>query len=128
VASILAACTQAHLLMACRPTGNSVLTLAAAGLRVDVTFDTGTGNVTHDANGVSWYFNNSYSWGFAPGGDPVTRSSCDTQASSINAAGVDGDKRLCWHSSGGNINSGWRCGSTDSIFGATFDRLVYQAP
>jgi hypothetical protein len=128
LSTILSACNQSKLLLACRPTGSQTLQLVAMAPKSDVTFDTGTGNVTHNANGIEWYYNNSSSWGFAPGGDPVSRTSCDTQASSINAAGVDGDKRLCWHTGGGNINGGWRCGTSDSLNGSpAFERLVFQA-
>ena len=43
-------------------------TVAAHAPRTDVLFDTGTGNVPHDANGVGWYYNGNWSWGFAPQG------------------------------------------------------------
>jgi hypothetical protein len=129
LSTILAGCNQSKLLLACRPTGSQTLQLVAMAAKVDITFDTGTGNVTHNANGVEWYYNNSSSWGFAPGGDPVSRTSCDTQASSINAAGVDGDKRLCWHTGGGNINGGWRCGTNDLLNASgAYERLIFQAP
>jgi hypothetical protein len=121
VASILAACSQANLLLACRTTGSPTLTIAAHAPRADVTFDTGTLSVTHDANGVGWYFNNSFSWGFAPAGDAVLRNSCDVGNS-------DASLRLCWHTGGGNINAGYRCGASLGIFDGTFERIVYQAP
>jgi hypothetical protein len=129
LSTILSQCSKAKLLMGCRPTGGSVLQVAANGLRTDVTFDTGTGATsTHTANGVAWYYSTTWSWGFAPAGDAVNRNSCDTVASSIGGAGPDPDKRLCWHTSGGNINTGWRCGANDSLnFSAAFERLVFQA-
>jgi len=76
--AIKASCTGKLLMMACRPLGSETLQLAAYAPRQDVLFDTGSGNETHDANGVSWYFSESQSWGFAPRGDSVTRNSCDT--------------------------------------------------
>ncbi len=120
-------CNKPKLLLGCRPTGSANLQVAAWAPRVDVLFDTGTGNVLHDANGVGWYYSSAYSWGFAPQGDIVTRSSCDTTASSFGP-GADGDKRLCWHTGGGLINGGWRCGTADSLNGSTsYERIVYQA-
>jgi hypothetical protein len=121
VASILMACSQANLLMACRTSGSSTLTIAAHAPRADVIFDTGTASVTHIANGVGWYFNNSFSWGFAPAADPVLRNSCDVES-------LDASLRLCWHTGGGNINAGFRCGSSTFILDGGFERVVYQAP
>jgi hypothetical protein len=53
---------------------------------------------------VEWYYNNSYSLGFAPEGNAVSRNSCDTQAG-------NGHLRMCWHSGGDAMNSGYRCGN-----------------
>jgi cysteine-rich repeat protein len=114
-------CTGSKLLMACRPVNGNNYTLVAMGDRADVTFDTGNGNVTHDANGVSWYYSSSYSWGFAKGGDPVSRNSCDTQ-------NVNPSDRMCWHTGSGNINGGWRCGSTTGLnSNSTWERKLFHA-
>jgi hypothetical protein len=115
--------------MGCRQLGSSTLLVAAWAPRSDVLFDTGTGNVPHNANNVGWYYNSSYSWGFAPQGDVITRNSCDTTASSFDGfSGADPTKRLCWHTGGGLINGGWRCGSNDSLNGnPSYERLVYHA-
>jgi hypothetical protein len=126
LSSINAQCSKAKLLLGCRPTGAPTLQVAAWAPRTDVLFDTGTGNVPHNANGVGWYFNGSWSWGFAPQGDAINRNSCDTVASSIGG-GADGTLRMCWHTGGNNINAGWRCGTNDSIFSGTFERLIFQA-
>lgn len=127
VASILTDCDKAHLLLACRQTGSPTLLVAAHAPRADVTFDTGTSNTPHDANGVGWYFSDSYSWGFAPQGDPISRTSCDTVASSFNPSGPDPDQRLCWHSSSGSIQGGWRCGTADSLNSSSaYERLVFE--
>ncbi len=120
VATILSACNKPNLLMACRAAGSSVLQLAAHAPRLDVITDTGTGNVTHNANGVGWYFNSSWSWGFVVAGDTVTRNSCDTDT------GVNSALRMCWHTGGNNINSGYRCGD-DYTFGSDYERIVYHA-
>ncbi|MCC0008814.1 MAG: hypothetical protein H6876_11925, partial [Hyphomicrobiaceae bacterium] len=107
VASVLSACSGTELMMACRLTGSSTLTLLAQASKSDVTVDTGTGNTTHNANGVEWYFNDNYSWGFANGGDTVTRNSCDTQSTNANL-------RMCIHTHDFGVG-GWRCGSATGL-------------
>lgn len=100
---MLSGCQGDTLMLAARRTGSSVFEVLGAASYADVTYNTGTGNVTHSANGIEWYFSNNYSWGFAAGGDTVSRSSCDTN--STNAA-----QRLCWHTHQG-YSGGWRAGS-----------------
>jgi hypothetical protein len=120
IASILGTCSKANLLLACRPVGNPSFTVLAPALRSDVLTDTGFSNTPHDANKAGWYFSPSYSWGFAKQGDPITRSSCDT-------AGVNPDRRLCWHTGGGNLNGGWRCGATTGLNGSSaWERVIYH--
>jgi hypothetical protein len=120
-------CSGSLLMMGCRVKGSGTLQLVAYAPRDDVMFDTGSSNVPHNANGVGWYFNESISWGFAPEGDPITRSTCDTQASS-GQGGVDGDKRICWHTSGGYIQGGWRCGLKDGLNSDfNYERLLFTA-
>ncbi len=117
---ILKACDKGKLLMACRPTGASAFTLLAMAPRPDVTHDCGTqNNCVHQANGVGWYYSDQWSWGFAPGGLPVSRNSCDVESSSP-------EQRMCWHSGGGNINSGYRCGNSTS-FDTNWERVVFEA-
>ena len=89
IAALQSACTAANLMMACRVAGSSTIALLAWAARSDVLYDTGFGNTPHTANGVGWYFNGSYSWGFAAAGDSLTRSSCDVGS-------VDPGNRLCW--------------------------------
>jgi len=128
LASIKKACSGSLLMMACRPKGSSTLQLAAYAPIADVMFDTGIGNSPHAANGVGWYFYGSKSWGFAPEGDAIERMTCDVQDSSIGASGVDGDKRLCWHTSGNALQGGWRCGRNDTLNNsAEFERLLFTA-
>jgi len=121
MANILNQCSGSRLLIACRPTGDENLTLAAMADRPDVLFDCAQDQTcVHQANGVGWYWSDSYSWGFAAGGEPVSRNSCDT-ATSLS------EQRMCWHSSAGNINNGYRCGD-NFPFDNTWERLVYSAP
>jgi hypothetical protein len=130
VATILQNCNGARLLLACRPAGSNTLTLAAMANRADVTFDTGQANtnVSHTANGVSWYFNSSHSWGFVPQGYQINLNSCDTYGIVTNPdPNGDSTSRMCWHTSNGNIGSGYRCGATSLNGDGGWERLVYQA-
>ena len=119
VNELLANCPGTRLMLACRPTGSSTLTLLAQGAREDVTFDTGINDdVLHIANGVGWYFSDNYSWGFVRAGDSVFKDSCDTDESGAN------DERLCWHTN----ETGYRCGATVELNGSTdFERIVYTS-
>ncbi len=110
VGAILEGCPGSKLMLAGRATGSSTLLLLAQADRADVLFDTGTGNVTHNANGSEWYYSDSWSWGFANGGDAVVRDSCDIPE--FFGGGANLDLRLCWHTGGGQMNGGFRIGST----------------
>jgi hypothetical protein len=120
LATILAGCQGTYMMLACRPTGNATLQLAAADLRSVVTANVGDGNANSTANtvgtgGVSWYFSTSWSWGFFPTGEALNRNSCDV-------ANTQSDKRMCWHTNSGNISNGYRCGN--DYTGASYERLV----
>ena len=119
---LLAACDGPELLLACRPLGAESFTLAAMGEREHVLFECGRErDCVHEHNGVGWYFSESCSWGFAPGGLPVNRSSCD----------FGGDQspelRMCWHTNGGSISSGYRCGDNDLNGDAGWERVVFHS-
>ena len=83
----------------------------------------------HDANGVGWYYSGSFSWGFAPQGASIVRNECDIVGSSLdNYAGPQKEQRLCWHTLGGAVNPGWRCGATDNLNGGVgWERVAYHA-
>lgn len=110
ISTILSGCSGDYLMLAARRTGSSEFEVLAAAATADVTFGTGEGNVTHSANGVEWYFDPNYSWGFAGAGDTVSRNSCDTN-------GLDENDRLCWHTGGGEMNGGWRAGTNTWLNG-----------
>lgn len=119
LASILNRCNGSRLMLACAQVGSNTLTLLAQAPRADVIFPV-VGNVPHNANGTGWYYDTQTSWGFALQGDLVTRNSCDVEA---------GSTHLCWHTSGGLINGGYRCGSTTALNGsAAWNRIIYQLP
>lgn len=110
IATILSDCSKANLMLACKEVGSEVYKLLAAAPRADATFDTGNNaTTTHAANGTEWYFNDSRSWGFAKGGDAVSKTTCDT------GVPANPELRLCFHTSGGNISGGWRCGATEVL-------------
>lgn len=114
-------CHKANVMLACRATGSSVLQVVAHAPREDVFFDTGTGNVTHPANGTDWYFNENYSMGFAHQGDGVSRNQCDV------ATGAFPEERLCWHTLS-TFRRGFRCG-TDTFLNnsSAFERVMLHA-
>jgi hypothetical protein len=128
LSTLLAQCSKANLLLGCRTSGSSTLTVAAHAPRADVTFETGSSQTPHNGNGVGWYYTSSYSWGFAPQGSPINRNSCDIVDSQSYPGGgaADGDKRICWHTSSSTLASGWRCGKPDFL-GATHERLIFHA-
>ncbi len=120
LSTILSTCNKSNLMLACRPVGSDTFTVAAFANRNDILTDTGADNngVIHVANGEGWYYNANYSWGFAKAGDYVGKTACDS--SSVNP-----DKRLCWHTQGGSIDEGWRCGETQGLNGSTaWERII----
>jgi cysteine-rich repeat protein len=114
------ACTKANLLVACRPVAATDLTLLAMGERAAVTFDTGTGNVPYNHNGVGFYYNSSWSWGFALEGDEINRNSCDV-------GDTNPQFRMCWHTYESAMSTGFRCGEAAWQFDNSWARLVFQA-
>lgn len=120
--TIVSQCDKAKLLIGCKPTGTQTLTLAAMADRNDVLFDCGQqANCTHLANGVGFYYSDTWSWGFAPSNVGVNRNSCDVG----DGSGGD-DQRMCWHSWGGFINGGYRCGN-NYPFDSSWTRVVFEA-
>ncbi|HZS39485.1 MAG TPA: hypothetical protein VFF06_21790, partial [Polyangia bacterium] len=121
--TVLAACTKARLMLACRPTGNATLQTLAWADRASITTDTGQGAAdltTTTANNVQWYFDPAWSWGYLPVGDTFNHFTCDT------TVGTDPTLRLCWETSG--VGGGYRCGSNRALNNLnTFERIVYQA-
>jgi hypothetical protein len=128
VDDMLTACSGDALLVGCRLTGSATLQVAAMALRDDVLTDCaegapacgGAGDCTHVANGVGWYFNDSLSMGYVQAGEPVQRCSCDT-------ASTQPATRVCWHTSGGDLTGGYRCGA-DTGLGNTYERIVFHHP
>jgi hypothetical protein len=112
LSTIFSQCNKKYLMLACRPVGSNTFTVASYANRNDVLTDTGDGDnyVTHTANGAGWYYNSQHSWGFAQAGDPVRKNSCDIpEAFDPNSPNLE--MRLCWHTGGGNLTGGFRCGT-----------------
>jgi hypothetical protein len=119
VSTTLATCSQNKLLLGCRPVGNSIMTVAAMGNRADVLYNCGsTASCTHVANGVGWFFSDSWSWGFVNGYDTVNRDQCDENPTNPSYI-------LCWHT---NSVGGYQCGATLGLNSNTsWERIIYQA-
>jgi hypothetical protein len=142
--AIKASCSQKYLLEAAGAVGSSNYLLAAAGERSAV-FNVTPLNGTTLNNGTYWYFNES-SMGFSPNAN-IDQESADTIASDAFTETellrpYDGteDYRLSWHTSGDNIDRGWRAGkvvwlnSTSDIgtqgvhgSGSDYIRAIYQS-
>ncbi|MCB9553384.1 MAG: putative metal-binding motif-containing protein [Myxococcales bacterium] len=123
IAQVQANCGGTHLMLACRPVGSPVYALAAAGEFAEVFRDVGNGaGASHQHNGVTWYYSPFWSWGFAPGGLPVNRNSCD-----YNDGGqISPELRMCVHTDGGALQIGYRCGANDLNNAGGWERLVLR--
>ena len=126
LAEIKMACPGSQLMLACRQVGAPALALAAHGPRAAVLRDTGANaDVVSRANGVDWYYNDSWSWGFAAEGAVINKFTCDI--GDLGSVPPD-DNRLCFHTSGGKISGGYRCGAaTDLNLASDWERVLYTA-
>lgn len=120
LSQIKADCSGTKVLLACATKGSSILRIAAMGDTVEVLRDVGSGrNAVNNHNGVDFYFSEESSMGFSPAGLGVNRSSCDTASS-------NGQDRMCWHTNGGSLIGGYRCGeSTGLDDNDNFERLIF---
>ncbi|MEZ4474593.1 MAG: hypothetical protein R3F60_28165 [bacterium] len=120
--NILAACDGDYVMYGCRQVGQPNWQLVAMGERDIVFRNTGdNNNVLNDHNGVSWYFSQGYSIGFVQPGTGVSRNSCDT-------GNAQPDLRLCWHTGGGRLNGGYRCGARTGLNGARdWERVIWTS-
>lgn len=126
---VLTQCKGNTLIMACRKVNTQTLIVAAMGARSDVTFNTGSGNVGHTANGVVWYYDAQSSWGFARAGDPLDRLDGDGNPQCDTSSGTNPADRLCWHVGSGQLTPGWRCGATQNLNASNvYERVVYSSP
>ncbi len=126
ISTLLTLCPGEHLLLACTSgLTNDVLALAAADRRSVVTqADAATSTAHHVSGTVGWYFNDSLSWGFFPAGQGLNRLPCDYDAAETASA-----QRLCWHTSGGDVTPGYRCGTDVNLnSSSTWRRLVLAHP
>ena len=122
VQTILNDCTGEFIMYGCRPVGAANWQLIAMGERDQVFLNTGdrNNNLTNH-NGVDWYFSSGYSIGFVGPGTGVSRNSCDTARQSP-------ELRLCWHTSGGRLNGGYRCGARTGLNGSRdYERRIWTS-
>lgn len=119
LSDVLAGCGGDLLMMAGGVSASGTLDLLAWANKADVTYPTGGESspfATHTANGVGWYFDDNWSWGFAPAGAPVELDSCDIGAStSFGTADATTPYRLCWHTGSGTLGGGFRLGAADFL-------------
>lgn len=111
-------------MIACQPPDDGdTLLIAAQAPREDVMFNTNMQQdeslpvVPHVANGVAWYWNTSYSFGFAPEGEEIVLNVCDV---------VDGDDRICIHFDRTFIYFGYRCGNIKNAYVNNYYRTILQ--
>ena len=126
LATLLAGCTGQFMLLGCRADdATDALALAAADRRETVVQADGPG-LHHVANGVGWYFDASWSWGFFPAGQAVNLDTCDTDSGGVVLGAKD--RRLCWHTQDGDLVAGFRCGDNALNDSTTWRRLVMVHP
>ena len=123
LAQIQQMCNGGNIMLSCRPNNAQTIDLLAWAPRDDVFFVT---NLTsscnanrplHNANGTDWYYDTSWGWGFTAPNDGNSVCSCDT------AQGAHPEQRLCWHTGGGTLSSGYRCGN--QYPGSNYDRIIW---
>ena len=70
IASLQALCYKPFVMLGCKPLDSPTITLLGWATREDVWWEEYTSaNAVHNANGLAWYYDGSYSWGFALAGD-----------------------------------------------------------
>jgi hypothetical protein len=153
ISEILEGCDGENLMLACRPVGKDLLSLAAMADREDVLMECEEDkfDCSHTANGVGWYYLSVASWGFAPAGLLTNLDSCDTDGSEprpevprgvAEPAGGGGgivledpELRLCWNLGSVGVddvevevlNGGYRCGYNGLNGSSDWERLIYTS-
>lgn len=112
------ACSGDQIMLAARATGSNTLLALAWAPKEDALFDTGRNyGATHLANGTAWYNADSRSWGFAPAGESVYKSSCDTNG---------GNGRICLHTQSGS--GGYRINDIKELNSSyAYEKLVFTS-
>ncbi|MCA9526389.1 MAG: hypothetical protein KC549_08855, partial [Myxococcales bacterium] len=119
MAQVQAQCDGDQIMYGCQANGAGKWQVLAQGARAAVFRDIGQANNPTVDNGVGWYFSTTWSLGFAPAGQAISRNSCDTENGLA-------DQRICWHSSNGNMDGGWRCGANTGLNGNNgFTRVIW---
>lgn len=121
VEDMLRLCDGQWVMAGCREIGAERWQLLAMGRRAAIFEPTGPGNdALTDENGVSWYFDADFSFGFLPLGSEAFREKCDTVE-------AEGALRMCWHARDGVFRSGYRCGEALLNEDADWERAVWTA-
>ena len=119
---ILTRCDEQILLLGCRRIGEEAVSVAAMGDREAILIPSEFADRTPENvhNGVNWYFNNDYSWGFAPAGAEVDVFSCDRVVDDRSG------ERVCWYTSADKVRPGYRCGADIVNASGIWERFIYQ--
>jgi PEP-CTERM motif len=131
LSSVQSQCDGDLIMLAGAVNGSQQISVLAWARREDVFFSTpDCSNQVHNANGSDWYFNQSCSMGFAPEGFGISQNSADTaSAPGWTPLGDDGEDRLSWHTSGGELSGGWRVGNVTFLNSepSGFTRYIFEA-
>ena len=120
--SIRNRCTENVLVVGCREAGTNALRVAAMGEQDGIFTETEFADRTPENihNGVNWYFNPDYAWGFAPAGADLDVFTCD------RVVDDQSNQRVCWYTSDDRVRPGYRCGDVIVRQGQAWERLIYQ--
>ncbi|MFN3199400.1 MAG: MopE-related protein [Bradymonadia bacterium] len=119
---ILGRCDEDVLLMGCRRIGSEALSVAAMGDRAEILEPTefAERRPENEHNGVNWYFNIDYAWGFAPAGVEIDVFTCD------RVENVASNQRVCWYTSDDKVRPGFRCGEEIVNASGIWERFIFH--
>lgn len=125
---ILSACKAEKVMLACRPVGSKVFTVAAYGSYDNVFKEIGESNEGTVENGVRFYYSNNYSIGFIQPDKTLERFSCDVGDDRGEKQGEAPESRLCFHTSENTLQGGFRCGAvTDLNDSMDYERVFLKS-
>ena len=117
--AIIRKCSKSKLIMGCRKSGSSTITLLAAAPNGKEALKV-TGDNGQIINGSKWYRKNGKSYGFAHKTSRIVQVAADSSTTRP-------ELRLSYHLCGGTYG-GWRCGSATMLDNdSTWERLYYHA-
>ncbi|MFN3199431.1 MAG: MopE-related protein [Bradymonadia bacterium] len=121
VISIQNRCPENVLMVGCRERDSDFLHVAAIGER-DAIFEPSRfadREPQNEHNGVNWYFNINYAWGYSPVGAELDVFTCDRVQDGSN-------QRVCWYTSDDKVRPGYRCGDQLIFASGLWERFIFQ--